>query len=191
MKKILCFVLVTYFAFSQTPTSWEFVKKTGQKLIFKSGFSYNTKLYDLKFISVLGNSPKPYFLVAGRSCNNCGENMKIYILGLNDIKKPIDSVGSYLYPGTLRDYENNKIISSSKMFYGKCIKANSNDFVIWVQNDVNDFGKTIKSIYLVEITPKGLLEKQIKSSELQYKKILSALNTKCRELKGLELTSEP
>ena len=77
------------------------------------------------------------------------------------------------------------------LFYGKCLKDSKNDYVIWLQSDKNDTGKLMKSIYMVEITTSGILEKKIMESDLQYKKILSSLNKKSKELKGLELMTEP
>lgn len=193
MKKIFFFLLfIAQTAFSQAPNnSWEFVRKSGQKLIFKNGKSFNTRLFELKFVAVLGTTKNPYFLVTGRSCNNCDENEAVRIFGLNYTKVPLDSLNRYLYAGTLRDYQTDKIITISKVFYGKCIKGNVNDFVIWIQEDIEENRNVIKSIFMIEVTDKGLIERKILGKNVEYKKVLSSINRNSKELKGLNLDTEP
>ncbi len=193
MSKIFLFIFfISQTGFSQTPkNTWEFVRTSGQKLTFRNQKSFNTRLFDLKFVAVLGTVKNPYFLVTGRSCNNCDENEAVRIFGLNDSKIPLDSLNRYLYPGTLRDYRNDKILTISKMVYGKCIKGNTNDFVIWIQEDIDDYGKKEKSIFMIEITKNGLSERKLNIKNAEYIKVLSLINPYCKELKGLELDTEP
>lgn len=74
---------------------------------------------------------------------------------------------------------------------GKCLKNNNRDFVIWLQNDRSDEGKFKKSLYIIEITDKGLYEKKIQRNNPDYQITINSLSKKYKELKGLVFTSEP
>lgn len=190
MRTLLIFLCTLNFVYAQSP-NWQYSHIKGSNLVFKNNKSYNTRLSKMKFIEVLGSSSNPYFLVSGRSCSNCGENISIYLLGLADKAKSKDSIIRYQYPGKLRFYEDNSLLSNNRMIYGKCLKNSNNDFLIWIQNDKNDEGRMEKSLYLIEITEKGLVEKKVIFKDPNYVKIMNSLSKNYKELKGIELTSEP
>jgi len=168
---------------------WIVTGVKGKNLILKNGRQLKTSLFDLKYIGALQTQKKaPYYILSGRGCHGCDANISIYIWSpsdgpmLDDSRQP-----RYTYPGKEKDYETGKPIFESRMFYSDCnVYGNS---VIWLQRTLNDKGKWIEDMFVVSLKTDKLQEtlitKQFKSSKSTF------LSTTCKELPGIDVSSEP
>lgn len=94
--------------------------------------------------------------------------------------------GKYTYPGKEYDYLDKSLLFESRMFYGNCMK-NKGSCVVWTQKSKNEKGLMENSIFLVEVDEDKLVE-----SKLSYdNKIVNELIKNCKELPGIDVTSEP
>ena len=91
----------------------------------------------------------------------------------------------YSYPGREHDNEN-KIAFESKMFYGKCLK-NDTDSIVWLQKTLNNENHFDESAFILEPKGEDLKETILKGSDIP---IINA-NTECNELAGKDYTHEP
>jgi len=65
---------------TKNTSEWIFDKVRAHTLEFKNGKSYNTDLYDLKYIGQVANNNKaPFLIFSGRECLECDANISIYI----------------------------------------------------------------------------------------------------------------
>ena len=172
-----------------TPDSaWYFEKVVGQTLYFKNNKTFKTNLYDLHYIGQLKAKHKaPYMILSGRNCNECDENISIFIHSPSDgpMKNEAEQI-KYRYPGKELDYATNKLIFESRMFYGDCM-ANTNDCIVWVQKKLNDKGVFENSTLTVEVNNDKLKESTESKDSLTLKKLFP----KCKELPVINVTSEP
>ena len=172
---------------------WESVKVKNQTLVFGNGVKFKTNLYDLKYIGYLNSGKEfPYFVFSGRTCQNCDENISIFIHSPSD--GPIHKetkLKRYLFPGRLYDMETGKLILESRAFIGNCLPEKSN-IVIWYQNSLDELGKWKKSVYIVEVSGNKLEEYMITDSLPDIEVTLKLVSKKiCYEIPGLNQTTEP
>jgi hypothetical protein len=167
--------------------AWIFDKVVGQTIYFKFNKKFITNLYDLKYIGQLKTRNKaPYLLLSGRGCNECDANISIYIHSPSDGSMKDESIQPrYDYPGKEVDFANNSLISESRMFYGDCLNNNNN--VVWLQKMPNDKGKFNYSVFSVEVIADKLKETSKTIDSLTLKNYAP----KCKELQGINVTSEP
>ena len=168
--------------------SWEVTAVKDKKIFFKNGKLLNTYLYDLKYIGQLSSYNKaPYIIMAGRSCENCDENISIYIHSPSDGEmKPHGKQIRYSHPGKELDAETNELIFESKMYFGNCLKKYPNS-VIWTQKFLNDRDEWQKSIFIVQIDNDTLREINIKNTSILDE---IKIGTACKEVEGVEMTGE-
>jgi hypothetical protein len=168
--------------------AWKFKHVSGGTIIFEGGKSLQTNLFDLAYIGQLEATNKaPFMILAGRSCTDCDENLSLYIHSPSD--GSLTSNGThprYSYPGTERDYLDNSILIEARMFYGNCLKDRGS-CAAWVQKERDDAGKFVSSIFLIEVSHDTLKENRLPLDST----ILMTLTTNCKELPGIEITSEP
>jgi len=69
---------IIFDSLKQSP-DWILSRIEGQTIFFKNGNKLITDLYNLKFISHFHSNKTPFFIVSGRNCENCDENISIYI----------------------------------------------------------------------------------------------------------------
>ena len=158
----------------------------GKKITFSNKESYTTNLYNLKYISQLATIKKiPYLVVEGRSCSDCDENLSIFIVSPSDgPMKPESQQGRYIYPGDENDYATNKLVFESRMFYGNSL-AGIGNCVVWYQKDLNTTPQ--ESFFIVSIKKDTIAE-----TTLPFKQnILNKLIKNFKELKGIQVTTEP
>lgn len=175
----------------QKPDEWIFDKIAAQTLQFKNGKSYNTDLYDLKYIGQVANSNKaPFLIFSGRDCFECDANISIYIHSpANGHLRVQNGENRYGFPGTEKDYENNRPISKSRVFYGQVLPGIKG--VIWYQEELTVKNTWQKSTFLVSLNDG--VKKEIKSKGVEKLKLTLQLLAQgsCKEIKGVETTSEP
>ena len=165
-------------------------KTEGSKLYFTNGEWLNTGLSDMKYIGQLATQNKaPYFILSGKRCRACDENIAVFIWSPSDGPMKIDTdtlQKRYSYPGTENDYATKELVAERRMFYGACLGSES---VVWVQRTINAKKQAESSIFIVSVQNDTLHEASIKEpAEIQelLKKVKS-----CSELQGVATTTEP
>ncbi|MFA6023588.1 MAG: hypothetical protein WC781_05860 [Candidatus Pacearchaeota archaeon] len=167
---------------------WIFDKIVGQTIYFSNDKQFKIDLYDLKYIGQLQIKNKtPYFILAGRSCQDCDENISINIYSpYNGLLKNNGMLTRYSYPGKEYDYIDHKLLFESRMFYGNCFKKGENS-VVWVQKQLNDENNFEANTFILEIV-KDNIQETILKDDLS---LLDELIKNCNELSGIESVSEP
>lgn len=140
------------------------------KTIILDNISYQTNLFDLKYIGQLKTTNKlPYFIISGRKCVDCDENISIFVWSPTDgIKTLNQNSNRYSYPGKEYDYSNNELIFENQMFYGNCLGYES---CIWIQKEKNFNNEWKKSIFILKIKNDAIKEETITDS-LEIKNLI-------------------
>ena len=175
-----------------TSKTWSFKRVDGKLLIFNDNSNINTRLYEMSYLeSLTDSSGSTYFVLSGRTCKECDENISIFLISPKDTIKPLSELPKYTYPGKKFDYENNKLIFESKLFIGNCVNNDGKTTsLIWVQKEMNNNNKLDSLMFIVDIFNDKIIERKIKPQTKEYNSNLQRLK-KCREIKGVETTSEP
>jgi hypothetical protein len=170
---------------------WLFDKVEGKVLRFKNGKMFNTSLYSLKYIGQITNDNKaPFLIFSGRDCNECDANISIYIHSSSNGHLNVENgENRYGFPGTERDLENNKPVFKSRAFYGQVLPGIKG--VIWYQNQLMENKSWQKSIFFVNLN--GGVKKETTSKDVEKLKLTLQLleQGSCKEIKGVDYTSEP
>lgn len=168
------------------------VRTEGSFLIFNDNSRINTQLYEMNYLESLTDSKgSPYFVLSGRTCKECDENIAIFLICPNDTVKSLAKLPKYTYPGKEYDYESNQLCFESRLFIGNCINSSEkSSCLIWVQKAKNRSNKLDSSMFIVDIFNDKIRERNIKSQTQEYNNNLQYLKN-CREIKGVETTSEP
>lgn len=180
--------LKTHLDNTEKANVWYFKRIIGQTLYFKNNKRFKTNLYDIRYIGQLKTKHKdPFLILSGRSCDSCDANLSVYIYSPSDgpMKSEVNQA-AYSYPGKVFDYANNKLIFDSRMFYGNC-STNDTSCVVWTQKQLNDNGRFEYRIFTVKVDDDTLKESVKKVDSL----ILTKTSDRCRELPGIDVTSEP
>ncbi|QIL91604.1 hypothetical protein GNX18_18805 [Microbulbifer sp. SH-1] len=91
----------------------------------------------------------------------------------------------FSYPGRYRDYLTKKLVEKTRMFYGNCHE--SSPALLWLTEYRTDKG-WVKEEYLLVFRDEGV---EHRYSETQQPSIYYIENEGCRELPGIETTTEP
>ncbi len=174
------------------PKSWNILKTEGSFLIFDDGRRINTRIYEMNYLGSLTDSKGfPYFVLSGRTCKECDENIAVFIVNPKNEVRPVSELPKYTYPGREYDYENNQLKFESKLFIGNCINSYDKSFcLIWLQKSINSSNKSDSSMFIVDVYNDTLRERIIKPQTREYNKNIQLLRN-CKEIKGKEITSEP
>ena len=158
----------------------------GGKVIFDNGKDYTTNLFDLKYITQLRGQKKELFLVlAGKDCNNCDENLSIFIISPSDgPMKSEEQQKRYQYPGDELDYVTQKLVFQSRMFYGNCIE-NKGTCIVWYRKDMSSSPQ--ESFFIVSVKNNKIVETELPFSQ----NVLDRIIKNCNEVKGIQTTTEP
>lgn len=172
--------------------AWDFKRVDGTFLVFNDNSRINTRLYEMNYLeSIADSNGITYFVVSGRTCKECDENISVFIISPKDTIKPLTELPKYTYPGKEFDYENNELIFESKLFVGNCInKREKTISLVWVQKAKNNNNKLDSLIFIVDILNGKIRERKIQPQTQEYISNLQYLKN-CREIKGVETTSEP
>src|ERR1035437_1195618 len=170
--------------------TWNVLKAESSFIIFDDNSRINTKLYDMSYLGSLSDSTGGiYFVLSGRACKECDENIAIFLFSPKDTLKPVSELFKYTYPGKEYDYENNQLLFESKLFLAKKAGSTSN-YLVWVQNEKNDNAKIDSSMFIVDIFNDKIRERKITSHVHDYINELKLLKS-YKEIKEIETTSEP
>lgn len=91
----------------------------------------------------------------------------------------------FTYPGQYRDYLTKKLVEKTRMFYGNCHE--SSPALLWLTEYRTDKG-WVKEEYLLVFRDEGV---EHRYNEAQQPSIYYIDNEGCRELPGIETTTEP
>jgi hypothetical protein len=179
------------FKSNQSSINWTFDKIDGSKLVFKGGQIIETNLFELEFIGqVPANNKAPYLIFSGRDCNECDENISIYLhLPSNGQLKIDHGQNRYKYPGTEKDYESGSILNNSRAFFGEVLKNIYG--VIWYENRLLENGKMRRSISLVQIENGALKDTTYEDNVSFNQTTLLLAKGLCKEIPGRQFLSEP
>jgi len=164
-----------------------FDKIVDQAIYFSNGKQFETNLYDLKYIGQLQTKNKvPYLILSGRTCQECDENISIYVYSPSDGQMKNESERQrYSYPGKEFNYSNNKLVFESRMFYGKCL-SDDRDSVVWIQKELNNENKFEIKTFIIEV-----IEDKLKETIMDDNLLINDLIKNCNELPGIDIVSEP
>ncbi|MDW7692352.1 hypothetical protein R9C00_13550 [Flammeovirgaceae bacterium SG7u.111] len=172
--------------------SWEIESQEGQNLVFSNGETVQTELYELEYFGKIEAKGKaPFLIVAGRGCDECDENIAIYLHSPDSKTKLGETVAiRYPYPGKELDYEDGSLLNDVRFFFGEVLPGING--AIWYQKTKVD-GRLMDNAYLVTVE-KG----EIKGSTLLKKDMPDINKTlelvseeKALEVPGVEYYSEP
>ena len=167
------------------------VKKIdGSFLVLNDNSRFNSRLYEMKYLESLTDvNGSTYFVLSGRTCKECDENISIFLISPKDTLKPVPELSKYLYPGKVFDYENNKLVFESKLYIGNSfINDKTSKSLIWLQKVKS---KKLENLMLiVEVFNGKIRERNFKPQSQEYKRCFKNLKN-CREIKGVDVSSEP
>lgn len=202
MKQIIAFIALLFIvacnnidqnaSTENTQKSWNVLRADGSFLIFNDNRRINTRLYDMNYLESLNDSTgNPYFVLSGRTCKECDENIAIFIVCPKDTARPLSELPKYAYPGKEYYYENNQLTFEVKLFIGNCIdNSRKSAALIWVQKERDCSNKLDSSMFIVDIFHNKIRERNVKPQTQEYTNYLQHLKN-CKEIKGVETTSEP
>jgi len=195
MKTLITFLLISFSltvrAQDLEKMNWNFKNISGSTINFGNGKSFNTHLYELKYIGQIPNGDQiPFFIFSGRDCNECDANISIYIHSPKDGKLTIENgQNRYQYPGKERDVEDNSLVYKGRTFYGQVLKNTIG--VIWFEEQLMEDNSWRKSTYLIKIS-NGNKKEIVYKNSTQLAETLELLKQGlCKEIKGIDTTTEP
>jgi len=95
----------------------------------------------------------------------------------------------YGFSGIEKDYENNRPISKSRAFYGQVLPGIKG--VIWYQEELTTKNTWQKSTFLVNLNNGAKKETKSKGQEKLKLTLQLLAQGLCKEIKGIDITSEP
>ncbi|MES2630251.1 MAG: hypothetical protein V4616_14925 [Bacteroidota bacterium] len=169
---------------------WHIKDLRGSKILFTGGDSLETNLYELRFIDTLPASEKaPYFIVSGRNCKDCNENISLYVHSPSD--GPITGGSAairYAYPGSVRDYVTQELTSSTRVFYGEVVPGKNG--IIWYQKEKTVNDQFMDEVYFLHDVNGKLQEESLSDTNLLRQTLSLNVQGRCTEIKGREFTNE-
>ena len=165
------------------------IKKIGMDTIFyNNGRTTKTNIYDLKYIGTLKTKRRsPYIVLSGKSCDDCDENISIFLFSSDNRVLNNTLYRKYSYPGKEYDYLEKNLLYESRVFFGNC-QFDSIQSIIWYQKQYTNSGID-SSIFIVQV-----IDDTLKSEKIAYNKMKKKsfnLNKNCKEIHGVDVSSEP
>ncbi len=158
------------------------------QLSFSNGVVVSYSLERIKPIAVLRTpSGSPRILLSGADCTECDMNESIYLLPLEN---QTGILPRSAYPGNLKAYDTGELVEKHRMFYGSCLS--NEDSVVWFSDFVGDDNKWHHQNSVIHVKDSGSDLVDLLPSEGTFKSILEHVaNGECKELKGIDGTTEP
>lgn len=157
------------------------------------GRRFRTAVYDLAVIGTLRTETKlPYYLLSGRGCIDCDANIAIYIHSPSDGPMKIEGEQPrFPYPGREVTFDEGAPIYEASMFYGDCLPAYPNA-VVWFQRRWAHDMQPHESVLIVRVRNDSLVQTELRADLPTISSARRAVDRgKCRELEGVERSSEP
>ena len=158
------------------------------QLSFSNGVVVSYSLERIKPIAVLRTpSGSPRILLSGADCTECDMNESIYLLSLENKTGILERSA---YPGNIKAYDTGELVEKHRMFYGRCLS--NEDSVVWSSDFVGDDNKWHHQSSVIHVRDSGADLAELPPSEGTIKSILKRVaNGDCKELKGIDGTTEP
>ncbi len=165
---------------------WIFKKAEDHQLFFTNGRSFNTHLFDLRYIGQVTKKDRPpYLIFSGRYCEDCDAQVSIYVQSPEEGEMVVElGANRHHYAGNEKDPGTDSVVYHSRVFYGEILKDTKG--IIWYQKRLT-VGRTWEpDIYLIDLS--GEKRKQvILKDKGQLKETLALYKKgKCSEIKGLD-----
>ena len=199
VKRSACIALLIGFGLSTTAnaadsqelqvTKITAIPNSGKsQLSFSNGDVVSYSLERIKPIAVLRTpSGSPRILLSGADCTECDMNESIYLLPL---KNQTGILPRSAYPGNLKAYDTGELVEKHRMFYGRCLS--NEDSVVWSSDFVGDDNKWHHQNSVIRVKDGGSELADLLPSEGTLKSVLKRVaNGECKELKGIDGTTEP
>ena len=176
---------------STNPADWIFSRTDSTRLVFTSGRTMETNLYNLNYIGQIPLQHKaPLLIFSGRGCRGCDANISIYMHSPSDGKLDVEFGGHrYKWPGKEADYFTDKHIYTSRAFYGQVLKDTIG--VIWYEKRMVENGRWEHDVFLSWMDHDTRIDTMYfyKGHLDQTLKLLG--QGLCREIQGQEYKTEP
>jgi len=158
------------------------------QLFISNGVVISVPLERIKPIAVLRTSSgSPRLLLSGADCTECDMNESIYLLPLENKTGILERSA---YPGNMKAYDTGELVEKHRMFYGRCLS--NEDSLVWSSDFVGEDNKWHHQNSVIHVRDSGADFGELPSSEGTIKSILKRVaNGECKELKGIDGTTEP
>ncbi len=146
-------------------------------------------LYQKRVLGEMDTPKNSWLILSAKSCQDCDENAVIYVFPVEDYEgAAAQRTQRYSYPGKIFFYENDFLISESRLFWGNCLGAQKQELLWWQKEREGDGWVT--SFYSLTLTDEGVVEKELTSVDLEdvEKRLAEGL---CVEVMPKDQTSEP
>ena len=169
------------------PTTFERADETNGTLIFGAppGMTpphpLKTGLVDVKYLGVI-RPPEgaPYFLLSAKPCKTCADEPAVFAVRPND-RKPT----TFVYPGKILDPKSRALLLESRAFFGKCLPARGEVYVIFQQERVDRRSKLQASVLVEEAAKDHLNETLLDRHTPRLQTTLQQVKRKlCHEVEG-------
>jgi len=157
---------------------------------FNNGKRFATGLYDVTFLGILPARPAPFLVLSGRGCTECDANISVYFLSPLGPRVSEASTDRYWSPGRETDPDTRTVIRKSRAFIGNCLQDVSSG-VVWYDSLLSDTGKWATGLAVVRIvadTVAAELRRPAPSPSLTLTRVRTGA---CREIPGIDQSSEP
>ncbi len=171
-------------------TAVDFLMPNKTTIELNNGLVLTTDVIEFELIDFIETHDKHVFIIfSGRTCSECDMRTQIYIKNVKDTSQKNTTVFSY--PGKVKHYEDEKLLETSRMFYGKCL-SDTNSSILFYSHYLNKDNKWGKSLFVTKIKKDIVVE--VKTS-LKYDNLPETLKFvkkgACNEIEGKEYLSEP
>ena len=174
-------------AIEAPPPATHYVSESPATIRFHNGVRFQSGVYQARFLGLLPSTSIPYVVLSGRGCTDCDANIAIYVL--SPVGPPVNEATTrrFWYPGHETDMQGQPV-RSSRAFIGRCL-PHSDEALIWYDS-VYIEGQWHESLTYLHVAGDSV------SFELRPVPALKSTlqfvgHGSCREIAGIEQTSEP
>ena len=166
-----------------------FNQPSGTEIAFTNGHVAKAEVINFKLIDYLdSNEGNKFIIFSGRGCTECDMNTAIYI---NAAEDKIYGLNSFEFPGTLKSFEDERLLSETRMFYGACL-TKGEQVVVFYSRFLNEKNKWQQKVDYFNFHGNHMTKN---STELPYKSIKNTEAFqeagKCFEVYGVDGHAEP
>ncbi|HXV89931.1 MAG TPA: hypothetical protein VD707_01095 [Gemmatimonadales bacterium] len=162
-------------------------------IVLPDSARFRTTLFDLRVIGQLPVAGRqPYYVMSGRSCVDCDANLALYVHSPSDGPMRIGAEQPrYPYPGREVFYDDGSPQFEARAFFGDCAAAYPNA-VVWYQRRRIEADQWRSSVLVVQAAGDGLRQVELDRILPEVTEAVAAVAAgRCREIRGIDRTSEP
>jgi hypothetical protein len=161
-------------------------------IVLPDSSRFRTTLFDLRVIGQLPVAGRqPYYVMAGRSCVDCGANIALYVHSPSDGPMRVEAEQPrYPYPGREVFYDDGTPQYEARTFFGDCAATYPNA-VIWYQRRRIDADQWQASVLVLQAGGDGLRAVLLERDLPDVAEAVAAVRAgRCREIRGIDRSSE-